>query len=58
VLELVAGGGETALVVTHGGVVMATVTELIGAPRGSAMDLVLPGGGHLDLVRDTTWTMK
>jgi probable phosphoglycerate mutase len=59
VLEEVAAAGGPALVVSHGGVVMATVTELVGAPRSSAMDLVLPGGGHVDLRRDADgWTVK
>ncbi|QIM20364.1 histidine phosphatase family protein [Phycicoccus sp. HDW14] len=44
--------GETVLVVSHGGAVMATVPELVGAPRSLAHDLVLPGGGHLLLEAD------
>ncbi|MGG5258433.1 histidine phosphatase family protein [Phycicoccus avicenniae] len=54
VLEEVADAhrGETVLVVSHGGAVMATVPELVGAPRARAHDLVLPGGGHLVLESD------
>jgi probable phosphoglycerate mutase len=54
VLEEVADShrGETVLVVSHGGAVMATVPELVGAPRALAHDLVLPGGGHLVLEAD------
>lgn len=44
--------GEAVLVVSHGGAVMAAVPELVGMPRSSAWDLVLPGGGHLALERD------
>ncbi len=54
VLEEVADGhrGEAVLVVSHGGAVMATVPELVGAPRALAHDLVLPGGGYLALAAD------
>ncbi|MBM6400545.1 histidine phosphatase family protein [Phycicoccus sonneratiae] len=54
VLEEVADAhrGETVLVVSHGGAVMATVPELVGAPRVTARELVLPGGGHLVLEAD------
>ena len=44
--------GEAALVVGHGGAVMVTVPGLVGLPRSAALDLVLPGGGHLPLERD------
>ncbi len=44
--------GEAALVVSHGGAIMATVPELLGQPRSSAWDLVLPGGGFVALERD------
>lgn len=54
VLEEVADAhrGEAVLVVGHGGAVMATVPVLVGAPRALAHDLVLPGGGHLELEVD------
>lgn len=42
---------EAALVVSHGGAIMTTVPELLGRPRHTAWDLVLPGGGHLALER-------
>ena len=44
--------GEAVLVVSHGGAIMATVPELVGAPRSSSYDLVLPGGGHLEFAAD------
>ena len=47
-----AGDDEAALVVGHGGAVMVTVPGLVGLPRSAALDLVLPGGGHLSLERD------
>lgn len=44
--------GEGVLVVSHGGAIMTTVPVLIAAPRATAYDLVLPGGGHLALEGD------
>jgi probable phosphoglycerate mutase len=44
--------GEGVLVVSHGGAIMTTVPVLLGAPRASAYDLVLPGGGHVALEGD------
>ncbi len=44
--------GEAVVVVSHGGVIMATVPELLGQPRLSAWDHVLPGGGFIALDRD------
>ena len=46
--------GEGALVVGHGGAIMITVPLLLGTPRSSAHDLVLPGGGFLALEGDDT----
>lgn len=51
--------GEAALVVSHGGAIMATVPELLGQPRSSAWDLVLPGGGFVVLERDgDSWRLS
>jgi probable phosphoglycerate mutase len=44
--------GEAVLVVGHGGTTMATVPTLLGAPRATAYDLVLPGGGYVALEGD------
>lgn len=44
--------GEAVLVVGHGGTTMATVPILLGAPRATAYDLVLPGGGYVALEGD------
>ena len=46
-------GGEAVLVVGHGGTTMATVPTLLGAPRATAYDLVLPGGGYVALEGDS-----
>ncbi|MEI5674637.1 MULTISPECIES: histidine phosphatase family protein [unclassified Nocardioides] len=48
----------TALVVSHGGAIMATVPVLVGRPRASAWDLLLGGGGYVELVRaGATWSV-
>lgn len=60
VLEEVADRHEdgTALVVSHGGAIMATVPVLVGRPRASAWDLLLGGGGYVELVRaGATWSV-
>lgn len=44
--------GEGVLVVSHGGAIMTTVPVLLAAPRATAYDLVLPGGGHVALEGD------
>jgi probable phosphoglycerate mutase len=44
--------GEGVLVVTHGGAIMVTVPTLLGRPRATARDLVLPGGGLVALEGD------
>ena len=50
--------GTAALVVGHGGAVMVSVPVLVGRPRASARDLLLDGGGHVELVRDgTVWSV-
>lgn len=50
--------GEGVLVVSHGGAIMATVPSLLGTPRATAYDLVLPGGGHVALEGDADgWRM-
>lgn len=50
--------GGAALVVSHGGAVMATVPELVGRPRAGAWDLQLGGGGYVELVRERrTWSV-
>lgn len=59
VLEEVAATGRTSVVVSHGGVVMITMPALTGAPRETAWDWVLPGGGHVVLERGGRgWTVK
>jgi 2,3-bisphosphoglycerate-dependent phosphoglycerate mutase len=50
--------GGAALVVSHGGAVMATVPELVGRPRATAWDLQLGGGGYVELVCEGgTWSV-
>ncbi|WP_244929333.1 histidine phosphatase family protein [Nocardioides sp. W7] len=44
--------GESVLVVSHGGAVMATLPVLVGRPRTTAWHLLLGGGGYVELVRD------
>ena len=44
--------GETVLVVSHGGAVLATLPELVGRPRASAYDLTLPNAGWAELAVD------
>ncbi|MBB6629221.1 histidine phosphatase family protein [Nocardioides sp. KIGAM211] len=44
--------GETALVVSHGGAILASVPGLVGAPRLSSYDLVLPNCGFVVLEAD------
>lgn len=46
--------GEGVLVVSHGGAIMVTVPMLLAAPRASAYDLVLPGGGYVALEGDAS----
>jgi 2,3-bisphosphoglycerate-dependent phosphoglycerate mutase len=46
--------GEGVLVVTHGGAMMVTVPVLLGTPRATAHDLVLPGGAHVALEGDAS----
>ncbi|WP_182523822.1 histidine phosphatase family protein [Nocardioides dongkuii] len=51
--------GGSALVVSHGGAIMATVPELLARPRRTAWDLLLDGGGFVELVRDgPVWTRR
>lgn len=54
VLEEVADAhpGETALVVSHGGAILATVPQLVGLPRTHGLGLVLPSCGVLELEKD------
>lgn len=50
--------GESALVVSHGGAIMATVPVLLGRPRRTAWDLQLGGCGYVELVRDgSRWSL-
>ena len=62
VLEQVAtatGPDERALVVSHGGAIMATVAVLTGRSRSDAFGFVLDGGAHLVLARDETgWSLQ
>ncbi|MEJ7833724.1 MAG: histidine phosphatase family protein [Nocardioides sp.] len=51
VLDEVVDAHANSLVVSHGGVIMATVPLLVGLPREAADDLVLDGGGFLELER-------
>lgn len=51
--------GESALVVSHGGAIMATVPLLVGIPRAEARYLVLPGGGKICVERyDDGWRLS
>lgn len=43
--------GEAVVVVSHGGAIMASLPILLGQPRVSAWDHVLPGGGFVALER-------
>ena len=44
--------GEAALVVGHGGSILGTVPVLVGRPRSSAYELVLPNTGLVELEAD------
>jgi 2,3-bisphosphoglycerate-dependent phosphoglycerate mutase len=46
--------GEGVLVVGHGGTTMVTLPVLLGLPRATSYDLVLPGGGYVALEGDAT----
>ncbi len=51
--------GEAALVVSHGGAIMASLPEMLGRPRSTAWDHVLPGGGFVALERaDDGWRLS
>lgn len=54
VLETVADQcpGETTLVVSHGGAILATLPQLVGLPRTRGLGVVLPNCGVLELERD------
>jgi probable phosphoglycerate mutase len=54
VLEEVADAhpGEAALVVSHGGAILATVPQLVGLPRGRGLGAVLPHCGVVELEKD------
>lgn len=45
--------GESVLVISHGGAIMATVPRLVRLPRTAARELVLPGGGQIGLEHDS-----
>lgn len=45
--------GEATLVVSHGGVIMATVPRLVELRLPPARDMLLPGGGHINLEHDS-----
>jgi len=45
--------GEATLVVSHGGVIMATVPRLVELRLAAARDMLLPGGGHISLEHDS-----
>jgi probable phosphoglycerate mutase len=44
--------GEGVLVISHGGAILASVPELVGAPRLSSYDVTLPGCGFVELEAD------
>lgn len=44
--------GETVLVVSHGGAMLATIPQLVGLPRGSGLGVTLPNCGVLELEKD------
>ncbi len=44
--------GETALVVCHGGAMLATIPQLVGRPRGSGLGVALPNCAVIELAKD------
>jgi probable phosphoglycerate mutase len=44
--------GEGVLVISHGGAILASVPELVGAPRLSSYDVTLPSCGFVELEAD------
>jgi broad specificity phosphatase PhoE len=54
VLEEVADAhpGEAALVVSHGGAILATIPQLVGLPRTSGLGVVLANCGSVELEKD------
>jgi len=44
--------GETVLVVSHGGAMLATIPQLVGLPRGSGLGVTLPNCGVFELEKD------
>ncbi len=49
--------GEAVLVITHGGVIAISLPVILGVPRASGHDLMLPGGGSVLITGDADgWT--